>query len=240
MTTLYGWGPMFGIRGPSPFVLKAEVQLQMLGVAYGRALADLDSVSKHKAPYVRLDDGRVLEDSTFIRFHFEEALGRDLDEGLSAEQRAAAWGLERMLEDRLSFIMVHERWLEGDNFRRGPALFFGRVPEAARAAVIEGVLADTRKRLHSQGIGRHTRDERMALAARDVGAVAAQLGGKPYLFGDRPTALDAAAFGVLSACAAPVFDTPLIGIVRGHENLNGYLARMEARYFRNGDWDAAR
>lgn len=236
--TLFGWGPLFGVRGPSPFVLKAEIQLQLLGVEFTRAIADLDTVKKHKAPYVKLDDGSIIEDSTFIRFHFERALGKDLDRGLSAEQRAAAWGLERMFEDRLSFIMAHERWLVPENFKRGPAIFFARVPEAARASVIEGVLDDLAKRQHSQGLGRHSREERMTLAARDITAAARQLGDKRYMFGDRPTALDAAAFGVLTACAAPIFDTELIGLVHEHENLRGYLGRMEAEFFRDGDWPA--
>ncbi len=236
--TLFGWGPLFGVRGPSPFVLKAEIQLQLLGVDFTRAIADLDAVQKHKAPYVKLDDGTIIEDSTFIRFHFEKALGKDLDQGLSAEQRAAAWGLERMLEDRLAFILGHERWLVPENFKKGPAIFFAGVPEAARAAVIEGVLEDLKKRQYGMGVGRHSRAERMTLAAHDITAAARQLGDKPYMFGERPTALDAAAFGVLSACAAPIFDTALIGLVHQHENLRGYLGRMEAAYFRDGDWPA--
>ena len=46
-------------------------------MAYDPAVADLESVPKRKAPYVR--DGEVLfEDSTFIRAHFERKLGKDL------------------------------------------------------------------------------------------------------------------------------------------------------------------
>jgi glutathione S-transferase len=234
--TLYGWGPLFGIRGPSPCVLKAEIQLKMFGLTFKRAVADLDSVSKRKAPYVRLVDGTVIEDSTFIRWHFEKALGKDLDQGLSPEQRAAAWGLERMLEDRLVFIMAHDRWLEPENFKQGPALFFQRVPEQARNSVIEGVLADLRKGMHHHGVGRHTRDERMQLAARDIGAIATKLADKPYLFGAAPTALDATAFGVLTSCNAPIFDSPLRAIIASHDNLKPYLERIDARYFVDGSW----
>lgn len=236
MITLHGWGPLFGVRGPSPTVLKAEIQLQMLGVEFRRAIADLEVVGKHKAPYVTLADGTLLQDSTFIRLHFERALGKDLDAGLTSEQRAAAWGLERMLEDRLIHIMAHERWLEPANFERGPAMFFQRVPEAARAGVIEGVMADLKKGMHFQGVGRHTREERMTLAARDVAAIAGQLGDKPFLFGEEPKALDAVAFGVLTSCAAPIFDSPLQAIIGSHERLTPYLARIEARFFTDGAW----
>ena len=45
MITLYGWGPMFDCPSPSPFVMKADIQLQMLGVDFDRAIADLSLVS---------------------------------------------------------------------------------------------------------------------------------------------------------------------------------------------------
>lgn len=216
--------------------MKAEIQLQMLGIDFVRAIADLDTVSKRKAPYVKLQDGSLIQDSTFIRFHFEEALGKDLDAGLTPEQRAAAWGLERMLEDRLVYIMMHERWLEPENFKKGPAIFFARIPEQVRNSIIEGAIADLKKSSHVQGLGRHSREERMMLAKRDIGAIAAQLGDKQFLFGDEPKALDASAFGVLTACSAPIFETPLRDILASHANLKPYLARVEAKYFEDGAW----
>lgn len=237
MTTLYGWGPMFGAPSPSPFVIKCDMQLQMFGVPFARALADLEQVPKHKAPYVE-DDGRIIEDSTFIRLYFEQKLGKDLDEGLSLAERGAAWGLERMLEDRLSMIMAYERWLVDANFDKGPRNFFMAVPEPARAAMCNDVREQLQTMMIRHGIGRHSRDERMLLAARDISAVAAVLGDKPYLFGDTPKAVDAAAFGVLSSCATPFFDTPLTGLVREHANLDAYLRRIEERYFAETLWPA--
>lgn len=237
MTILYGWGPMFGAPSPSPFVIKCDMQLQMLGVRFTRAIADLERVPKHKAPYVE-DEGRIIEDSTFIRLYFEQKLGDDLDEGLSLEQRGAAWGLERMLEDRLSMIMAYERWLVDANFEKGPRQFFKGVPEPAQSALCK----DVREQLHTMmvrhGIGRHSREERMLLAERDISAVAAVLGDKPYLFGDTPSAVDASAFGILASCATPFFDTPLSGLVREHRNLAAYLERIEERYFGQTQWPA--
>lgn len=235
MTTLYGWGPMFGTQSPSPFVAKADIQMQMFDIPCDRATANLDSVSKHKAPYVE-DDGVIIEDSTFIRWHFEKKLGVDLNEGLTREQRATAWALERMLEDRLSPIMANERWLQADNFARGPALFFLGVPEAMRADVIAGAISSFETGHQLSGIGRHSREERMLLAAKDIAAVADLLGEKAFVLADYPTAVDAAAYGVIAACTAPVFDTPLRDIVASHPNLIAYLARMEERFFAVERW----
>lgn len=235
MTTLYGWGPMFGIQSPSPYVAKADIQMQMFDIPCDRATADLGSVPKKKAPYVE-DDGVIVEDSTFIRWHFEKKLNVDLDEGLTSEQRATAWAVERMLEDRLAPIMANERWLQGDNFERGPAMFFLGVPEAMRADVIADAVSGVETGHRLSGIGRHSRAERMQLAAKDIAAVADLLGDKLFVMADYPTAVDAAAYGVIAACTAPVFETPLRDMVASHANLVAYLARMEERFFAEERW----
>jgi len=156
-------------------VLKTDIQLQMLGVAFDRRMADLDAVKKHKAPYVE-DEGEIIEDSTFIRWRFERKLERDLDAGLSEAERGQAWALERMLEDRLNMIMLAERWLEDRNFFKGPAQFFARVPEAMRAQVMEEVRTGMRAMMERHGILRHSRGERLQLAAKDIEAVARVVG----------------------------------------------------------------
>ena len=127
MTTLYGWGPMFDCPSPSPYVMKTDIQLQMLGVTFDRAIADLDSVSKHKAPYVE-DEGEIIQDSNFIRAYFEKKLGKSLLDGLTPQQQAQSWAFERMAEGHLTAVMAGERWMIDENFNKGPAMFFMDAP----------------------------------------------------------------------------------------------------------------
>ena len=100
MITFYGWGPMFGCPSPSPFVMKSDIQLQMLGVDFTRAIADLDAVPKHKAPYV-IDDGQLIEDSNFIRHHYEAKLGKGLYDGMRGKGLGAF-----LLMDALNRILL--------------------------------------------------------------------------------------------------------------------------------------
>lgn len=237
MITLYGWGPMFDCPSPSPFVMKADMQLQMFGVCFNRAFADLDAVSKHKAPYV-MDGDLLIQDSNFIRAHFEAKLGESLNAGLDDEQRAAAWGLERMAEGDLTSIMMMERWLKDDNFAKGPALFFGNVPPQARASVMQQVRDGVAASMHERGLARHSEAERLQLASWDLEAIAVQLAARPFLFGDAPSAADASVSAVLISCATEYFDTPLAGLVRGHTNLVDYMDRMKADYFAEDLWPA--
>ncbi|MEQ9505104.1 MAG: glutathione S-transferase family protein [Hyphomonas sp.] len=237
MMTLYGWGPMFDCPSPSPFVMKSDMQLQMLGAEFSRDFADLESVSKHKAPYLK-DGGLLVQDSNFIRAHVEAKLGRSLLDGLDDQQRAASWAFERMAEDHLTRVMMMERWLQDGNFAKGPALFFMDVPEPARADVMQGVRAEIAATQYAAGLGRHSDTERMQLAALDLEALASQLAGQDFLFGDTPSAADASVSAVLISCATEYFDTPLTGLVRGHGNLVDYMDRMKARYFSKNLWPA--
>ena len=132
--TLFVTRAGFGLPDVSPFVLKTEVQLQMAGLAYERVSAVPPQAPKGKLPYID-DHGAVVSDSTFIRAHIERTYGLDLDAGLDAPQRAQAWAIERLLEDHLYFAMVWFRWIDPDNFARGPAQFANDAPEAERAAV---------------------------------------------------------------------------------------------------------
>lgn len=235
MTTLYGWGPMFDCPSPSPYVMKADIQLQMLGVDFKRGIADLESVPKQKAPYVD-DDGEIIEDSNFIRAHFERKLGKSLLDGLAPRQQALCWALERMAEGHLAGVMAGERWMNDANFRKGPAMFFAGVPAEMRQQVIDETRESIRTTRWASGIGRHSHDEQMQLAAWDLAAIAAQLGDRLFLLGDEPTVADASVSAMLISCATPYFDSPLVGLVHAHTNLAGYIRRMEECYLPQGAW----
>lgn len=234
-TTLYGWGRMFDLPSPSPYVAKADIQMQLLGIEFDRAIADLDSVSKRKAPYV-IEDGAVIEDSSFIRHHFEAKTGKDLDAGLTPAERGISQALGAMLENRLAQIMLCERWLIDENFFRGPVGFFAAVPEHMREAVIKQVREELQKTMHGAGFARFTRDEQMQLAAADIAAVAALLGDKAWLFGERASAADATAYGVLAGSATRFFEGKLPDLIEAHPNLTAYLARIEQAYFPLDRW----
>lgn len=233
--TLYGWGAMFDVPSPSPYVMKSDMQLQMLDIDFDRAIADLDSVPKRKAPYVK-DDDTLIEDSNFIRQHFEQKLDKRIDAHLSRSDMVTSWALERMAEDHLNTVMAMERWLKPANFAKGPALFFMGLPEGEREAVTAGITKTMEDGLIASGFGRHSEDERLQLAAMDLGAIAMQLGDKPFLFGDMPSAADASVGAQVISAATEYFDTPLSGLVRRFDNLVPYAKRLEETYFAADAW----
>jgi glutathione S-transferase len=88
-----------------------------------------------------------------------------------------------------------------------------------------------RQALHGHGMGRHSRAEIDALAARSVDAFADFLAAKPFLFGREPTGIDATAFAFIAGALCPVFTTSVRTAAERHDNLRAYVGRMTARYY---------
>lgn len=233
--TLYATRAGFGMPDTSPFVIKTEVQLKMAGLAHDRVSAIPPQAPNGKLPFID-DHGEVVSDSTFIRAHIERKYAVDMDAGLDPQQRAQAWAIERLLEDHLYFAMVWFRWIDPDNFAKGPAHFADSAPETDRAQLRHDMQARKASDLHAQGIGRHAPERIAELGERSIDALAQLLGDKPYLMGESPSGVDATAFGVLASVLAPLFDTPLRRAAEAHPNLVAYVARMMQRYYPGHAW----
>jgi len=230
MITLYTFGPYFGLPDGSPFVTKAMLLLKFAGLQYSEDRGGYGKAPKGKLPYIN-DDGLIVADSTFIRFHIEKKYGFDFDAGLTPEQRAVAWAAEKMCEEHLYFALVATRWLDDANFAKGPAQFFKTVPMPLRPIVQSLVARKVAKTLKLQGFGRHTRAERDALAIADIHALASLLGDNAFLVGEKPCGADATVFAFVASFLTPVFDTRIRTAAERHPNLAAYNDRITRLYF---------
>jgi glutathione S-transferase len=230
MITLYKFGPYFGLPDPSPFVMKAELLLKLAGLPYAVDLKGFGKAPKGKLPYIR-DDGETIADSTFIRLHIERKYGFDFDAGLSAEQKGLAWAIEKMCEDHLYWIVVEARWCDDANFARGPAQFFDRAPALVRPLIKTFIRRSLRRTLRGQGLGRHNASELAELGRRDVAALSAILGDKPFLFGPAPCGADATVAAFAIASLSTLFVTPVREAAESHANLVAYVQRALKRFY---------
>jgi len=230
MITLYTFGPAFGLPDASPFVTKAEMLLKLAGLPYQARRGSLRRAPKGKLPY--LDDmGRIVADSTLIRWHIEKTYHIDFDAGLSAAERGIAWAAEKLMEDHLYWAVARVRWLDQANFDRGPAQFFRGVPAPVRGLAERLVRYKVRKTLWGQGLGRHSEEDLVALASKGVTSIADILGDKPYLMGNVPCGADATLFAFAGSLLCPVFGTPIRTAAEGHANLVAYMERMRAEFY---------
>jgi glutathione S-transferase len=236
MITLYSFGPAFGLPDPSPFVIKAEVLLKMAGLPYRKDTKGFGNAPKGKLPYIR-DGEDVIADSTFIRLHLEKRYNIDFDEGLSPRERGLAWTVEKMCEDHLYWLLVHERWAEDANFKRGPAKFFDAAPAPVRPFAKWFIRRKVKQALHGQGAGRYSESERAILADRAFASLSAILGGQPYIMGEKPCGADASVFAFVLGALCPVFDADMRTSAESHANLKNYSARLNRQYYQ--EWAQA-
>jgi glutathione S-transferase len=238
MIILYGFGAGFGLPEISPFVTKTEVQLKMAGLAYRKDRAMPPSSPKGQLPYID-DDGERIADSTFIRAHIERKYGFDFDDGLTVLERAQAWAFERMIEGHLYWALVGARWVDPENFAKGPTHFFDAAPEHLREKLREDAQWRVAENYRLIGLGRHDPDEAMELIARSLLALSVALARGPYLMGDRPCGADATAFGALAGILTPFFDSPLRRRVAQYERITAYVDRMMVQHYPEHSWSAS-
>jgi glutathione S-transferase len=235
MITLYGFGSGFGLPEISPFVTKTEVQLKMAGLACRKERAMPPASPKGQLPFIE-DEGMAIADSTFIRAHIERKYGFDFDDGLDRAERVQAWAFERMIEHHLYWAMVGARWVDPENFAKGPAHFFNGAPEHRREKLREDAQFRVAENYLLSGLGRHAPDDDVELAVRSLFALSVQLGDKPYLMGKRPCGTDATAFGVLAGILTPFFRSELRDRAEEFDNLTAYVDRMMPQYYPEFAW----
>lgn len=230
MIKLYTFGPNFDLPDPSPFCQKSVAQLRMSGLDFELDTCDPRKAPKGKGPWMD-DNGTVVPDSTFIRWHLETRHGIDFDPGLSEVQKATAWALEKMCEDHLYWVMMYERWAIDENFEKGPRTFFDIAPAIVRPLVARSVRKGVLRSLDGHGFGRHTHEELVQIATRGFDSLATILGDRPYLFGDVPCGADATIHAWVAGFMTDFFRTPTQAAIKEHANLVAYRDRGLAEWF---------
>jgi glutathione S-transferase len=237
--TLYVFGPQFDLSDPSPFVMKSEMLLKIAGLEYRTDTTGFNKAPKGKLPYIN-DGGTIVPDSTFIRRHIETKYKYDYDKNLSKTDKAIAWAFEKMCEEHLYWAFMRERWIDKRNFEAGPKKFFNKMPTLIRPMIVSMVLGQVKKNLKAHGMGRHTRDEILWLAQKDIDSIAEFLGDKPYFMGAQPTGVDATIFAFVTGALCPGYETPLRTAAERHPNLVKYRDRLRAQYYATANGKTAR
>ncbi len=230
MLKLHVYGPYFGLPDGSPFCIKALTLLKMSGLPHSVEKMSFKQAPKGKAPYLD-DNGTIIADSHFLQQHLETKHGIDFSAGYSPAQLATGWALSRMVEEHLYFLNIAFRWLDDENFNKGPRQFFAGLPGPIRPLISSMIRKKQRKTLFLQGLGRHSTEEQRSLAAGDIKAVEDTLGDKPFLFGDRPCGADASVFAFLWAASATLFSSPIKDDLRARPNVMAYIGRLQKLYF---------
>ncbi|KAL2168872.1 hypothetical protein VTG60DRAFT_6774 [Thermothelomyces hinnuleus] len=259
--TLYRGFPSRGCYTPSPFVNKLEARLRIGGLPYRVETGSIFKAPRGKLPYLDLDGAggagggsdndnnttgsgpEQLADSTLIaRRLIEEGYLPDLNGALTPAERARDLALRALLEDKLYFYQVRERWI--DNYYAMRDSVLGFMPFPVRFVV--GLLAyrNVKNTLHGQGVLRFTADEAQALRLEVWESVNAMLlesrnkareAGRdgPFwaLGGAAPTEADATVFGFIVASLNCKQAPTTKEIIRSFPVVMDYARRIHDQYF---------
>ena len=237
MIVLSGGGEAWGLPEISPFVTKTEIHLKMAGLDYSKRQAMPEESPKGQIPFID-DGGKLIGDSTFIRFHIEREYGIDLDRDLTPFGRATAMAIEMMCKHELAPAVGYFRWLIPENFERGPGMWFNDAPAEIRDELKRGLQEEVRRTMMARGIARHSDAEIVGLAVRSLKALEVFLDGKQFLMGDEPCGADAFVFATLAAAMTPHFSSPLRDEAVKFPTLVAYVTRMFDRFYPEFEWDA--
>lgn len=228
---LFQVAPAFGVPSPSPFCVKVEAWLRVTATPYRvHAVFNPARGPKGKIPWVRLE-GRLLGDSELILDALTAATGHDLDAGLGARERADATAYRVMVEEHLYWAIVHERWCNPALWPRVRDAFFAGIAPGVRELVAAWARRQVRAQLAASGLGRHAPAEIVEFARRDLDALAAFLGDKTYLLGDRMCRADTSIFATLTNLVDVELDGPICALARGRSNLVAYAQRLRRELF---------
>ncbi|KAI8926255.1 hypothetical protein BC831DRAFT_511793 [Entophlyctis helioformis] len=152
---------------------------------------------------------------TFNIIRTLKSKGIDLDTGLSDREKAESQAFIALIENKLYDALLYTFWMEGANYNKSiqPTLsqsltFFDYRDVQVKGETIPEVYLNAREAYR---------------------ALADKLGDKPYFFGDRPSSLDAIAYGHLAVHVFPSLAVPKLFSLLTFEfpTLIAYCARLK-------------
>ena len=231
MIHLYQFAPAWGLPNLSSFCVKIETYLLMASLPYEKHVTLPMKGPKGKLPYIE-DQGKKIADSRFIIDYLKETYGDLLDGDLDAYQKAIVEAMTRLIEDDLYWGCVYARWGKKDaNWEATKQAVFGGLPPLLRAVIPNIARKQVLKQIYGHGMGRHTEEEIYHLGKKDIRVLSDVLADKPYFMGDKPTSLDASAFGLLVNLLCAPIESPVKDYAGSQQNLVVFCDRILQEYY---------
>lgn len=236
---LYQFPRIKHVPSISPYCLKLETWLRIADLDYENVPCGWYTRSMEGTlPFVELNGVEYPDSSLVIREMTQKFNEEDVENHLDDEQRASAKAFVKLAELSLYQTVALLRYAEraDEIFQQFPAkdlgffapirLFWMKIDFVKRAVC----------RVKLTGIGKHSYDDVVRIANDDLKAISDYLGNKNYFTGIKPTAVDAALFGVLAQIVYAPYDLPQkTTIQQCYPNLMEYCERIKGQFW--PDWD---
>lgn len=215
----------WGAPSISPFCVKLETHLRLAKVPFETKVGSPVGSPTGKVPWIE-HEGKVVGDSQRVVDYLATNLGVDLDRALTPAEKMRSRVLRRLLESSAYFGMCWLRWMADAGFDAYKPVLRSLLPAGLGHVVVPILRRDMRKQIVLQGTGRMSEAEVNDALVHDFFALDAELGDKPWMFGDEPSSLDAVAFGFVESLLAFPVESEAQRRVRAETKLDSYRERV--------------
>jgi glutathione S-transferase len=220
MITLFSYPDLFGLADNNPYGLKIFAFLKLCHLDFQHEhILDAKDAPRGQLPFL-VDGDATVGDSDTIIAHLITCYALQIDDGLTQGQRDTGLLIRRMLDD-LYWVMSFSRWKD----ERFWPLFRDallRTHASLSAEALEAAQAYNFKRYYYQGIGRYEPETAYARGIADLAVLANLLPASGFLFGTRPTSIDAGIYGFTANIYFYDIDTPLKTFLVSKPNIEAH------------------
>ena len=226
MPTLVSYPGLYGLADNNPYGLKVYAFLKLCGVAFRHEhVLDPKDAPRGQLPYL-VDGDETIGDSDAIIAHLTARHGLAIDGGLTAGQRDTGLLVGRLLDD-LYWVMSYSRWKDPRFWPAFRDALLRALPGVTGEA-LDAAREHNFQRYHHQGIGRYEPDAVYARGVADLGVLADLLPARGFLFGARPSSVDAAIYGFTANILFYEIGTPLQACLVSRPNLVAHCRSVHA------------
>jgi len=225
----------------SAYCLKVETFLRVTGIKYENIDAKLFKFRSKKGQLLFIElNGEEIADSDIILKELSKKFEKNLDDGLTTEQKVQSHAFESMLNNHTGWVVRLWRYSHPDDFLAASQL---DVKKALNSKLPKGVLEFMFKwgikrnvsDAIGHGIGHHSLEEAVEFGKSDLLTLSQFLGSKDYFFGKQIHQLDVVAFAHLSQFIYVPFEGFKEWIEKETPNLISFVDRVKNKYW--SDWD---
>lgn len=227
---LVHFGPFYGLCDISPFCIKAEAYMRLLGLDYDLVRGDPRKSPRGQLP-VLLHEGRTIAGSAELIDYLRALCGSHIDDWLTERDQVHAYHLLRSVEEHLYFLLVYQRWALKKNFKLVSDQLFASLSPFPRLFVPHVVRGRMLQRVRAQGVGRYSSGEIDQMAYRGVEMLSRYLGEQDYFFGAKPCWVDCSMYGFVASLLIPEFTEGVCARMGEFSNLIEFESRFRARVF---------
>ncbi len=226
MLTLFSYPGLYGVADNNPYGLKVFAFLRLCHMAFQHEhILDPKDAPRGQLPYIA-DGNKIIGDSDAIISYVIRQYALPIDDGLTPGQLDTHLLVRRMLDD-LYWVISFSRWKD----TRFWPLFRDAILRShpgVTAEELDKARDYNFKRYHYQGIGRYEPDAVYARGLADLQVLAHIIPESGFLFGTRPSSIDAGVYGFTANICFYEIDTPLKSFLMSQPNIVAHCRFVHA------------